>query len=440
MLIHAAAGGVGIAALQLARHLGAEVYATASPGKWDALRSWGLDDAHIASSRTLEFEPAFATATDGRGVDVVLDSLAREFVDASLRLLPRGGRFIEMGKTDIRDAAESRPTIRASATMRSTSWTPVRSGSRRCSAILVGLFEKGVLIPLPLATWDVRRAPEAFRFLSQARHIGKIVLTIPQPVDPSGTVLITGGTGALGRRWPATCHRAGRRHLLLVSRRGAEAPDVGERSRSWKAGRGRTGGGVRRRRPSRGRRGLAVRRPAADGSWCTRPGVLDDGMIGSLSPDRMGAVMRPKVDAAWNLHELTEDLDLSMFVLFSSVSGVMGSAGQGNYAAANTFLDALAVYRRGLGLPATSLAWGLWERVSAMTGDLDATDRERIARDGIIALSDELGLALFDAADAAGEALLLAVRLDVARLRDAPPLLRAWSAHRDGAPRQHPAG
>ena len=118
ILVHAAAGGVGMAAVQLARHLGAEVYGTASPGKWEALRALGLDEAHIASSRDLEFEERFRSASGGRGVDVVLDSLAGEFVDASLRLLPRGGRFLEMGKTDVRDpeqVAAEHPGVRYQA-------------------------------------------------------------------------------------------------------------------------------------------------------------------------------------------------------------------------------------------------------------------------------------------------------------------------------------
>ena len=422
VLIHAAAGGVGIAAVQVARYLGAEVFGTASPGKWETLRSWGLDDAHIASSRTLDFEAAFLAVTGGRGVDVVLDSLAREFVDASLRLLPRGGRFVEMGKTDIRDAgqvAADHPGVVYQ------DFDVMDAGFDRIQEMfqaLIGLFEDGVLTPLPFVTWDLRRAPEAFRYLSQARHVGKVVLSIPQTFDGAGTVLVTGASGALGGL--VARHlvvERGVRNLLLVSRRGVEAPGMADLVAELEG------------------LGAAVRVVACDVAdrdtladviasiEADRPlvgvvhtaGVVDDGVIGSLTPDRMDTVMRPKVDAAWNLHELTRDLNLSMFVMYSSVSGAMGSAGQGNYAAANTFLDALAVYRRGLGLPAVSLAWGLWERTSTMTADLGETDRERIARGGILALSDEVGLALFDAADAVGEALVVPMRLEMARLRNA---------------------
>ncbi|MEU9447030.1 polyketide synthase dehydratase domain-containing protein, partial [Streptomyces sp. NPDC048304] len=195
ILVHAAAGGVGMAATQLARHLGAEVFGTASTGKWGTLRAAGLDDRHIASSRDTDFEAAFLAVTDGRGMDVVLDSLAGEFVDASLRLLPRGGRFLEMGKTDIRDAevvGNEHPGVIYRAF---DLWDagPDRIGQMLND--LVQLFEAGALKPLPVTCWDVRRAPDAFRYLSQARHVGKVVLTVPVPLDPQGTVLVTGGTG-----------------------------------------------------------------------------------------------------------------------------------------------------------------------------------------------------------------------------------------------------
>ncbi len=229
LLIHAGAGGVGMAAVQLARHLGVEVFATASPGKWDTLASIGLDEAHIASSRSPEFKEHFLQATDGQGMDVVLDSLARELVDASLELLPRGGRFVEMGKTDIRDpqvVAEEHPVVAYQA------FDLMEAGAQRVQEMLVevlGLFERGTLELLPVRTWDVRRGPEAFRFLGQARHVGKIVLTLPPQIDAHGTVLITGGTGGLGAllaRHLVVEH--GVRSLLLVSRSGNDAEGAQE--------------------------------------------------------------------------------------------------------------------------------------------------------------------------------------------------------------------
>ncbi|MGE7391474.1 SDR family NAD(P)-dependent oxidoreductase, partial [Streptomyces sp. NPDC004126] len=178
VLVHATAGGVGMAAVQLIRHLGAEVFGTASEGKWDVLRELGLDEAHIASSRDASFEERFSAATGGEGVDVVLDCLAGELVDASLRLLPRGGRFLEMGKTDVRDpeeVARLHPGVTYQAFDMVEGAGPERIGEML--AELGRLFDAGVLQPLPVRAWDIRRAPEAFRFMSQAKHVGKIVLT-----------------------------------------------------------------------------------------------------------------------------------------------------------------------------------------------------------------------------------------------------------------------
>ncbi|MGV9853737.1 SDR family NAD(P)-dependent oxidoreductase, partial [Streptomyces sp. NPDC003442] len=227
LLVHSAAGGVGMAAVRLARAWGVEVFTTASDAKWDVLRGLGLDEAHIASSRTLEFEERFRAASGGRGVDVVLDSLAGEFVDASLRLLGEGGRFIEMGKTDVRSADE---VAAAHPGVMYRAFDLAEAGPERIGAMLaeiVALFEGGELEPLPTRVWDVRRAPEVFRFMSQARHVGKLVLSVPAALDPDGTVLITGAGGVLGglvARHLVAEH--GMRRLLLVSRRGRAAESL----------------------------------------------------------------------------------------------------------------------------------------------------------------------------------------------------------------------
>ncbi|MFF3445382.1 SDR family NAD(P)-dependent oxidoreductase [Streptosporangium sp. NPDC002721] len=422
VLVHAGAGGVGMAAIQLARHLGAEVFATASPAKWEVLRSLGLDDEHISSSRDLDFERYFLEGTQGRGVDVVLNSLAREFVDASLRLLPRGGRFVEMGKTDIRDAAaigEAYPGVGYAA------FDLIDSGPdhiRRMLEEMLDLFGRGVVRPLPVRSWDVRRAPEAFRFLSQAKHVGKIVLTMPQVFGASGTVLVTGGTGTLGglvARHLAGAH--GVRHLLLTSRRGREAEGVAELEAELAALGAEVTVAACDVADRAALAGLLAEIPAG------RPltgvvhtaGVLDDGLVQSLTPERVDAVLRPKVDAAWNLHELTRDLDLSAFVMYSSAAAVLDGAGQGSYAAANAFLDALAAHRRAHGLAGASLAWGFWNQRSGMTGHLADADVERMARSGLVGLSSEEGLALFDAAASIDEALLVPIHLDLAALRGA---------------------
>jgi acyl transferase domain-containing protein/NADPH:quinone reductase-like Zn-dependent oxidoreductase/acyl carrier protein len=420
VLVHAGTGGVGMAAVQLARYLGAEVYVTASPGKWSVLRQMGFDDAHIASSRSLEFRERFLDVTGGRGVDVVLDSLAGEFVDASLELLPNGGRFVEMGKADIRDPDE---TAREHPGVSYRAFDLFEADPDRIREMLGELhelFTADVLEPLPVTAWDVRHVREAFRFMSQARHTGKIVLSLPAPLDLSGTVLITGGTGALGAltaRHLVSKHGVG--HILLASRRGEEAEGAGELRAELES----LGADVSIAACDVSERdqlkvlleSVAVEHPLT--GVVHAAGVLDDGVIGSLTTERLDRVLSAKADAAWYLHELTEHMDLSIFVLFSSAAGVLGSPGQGNYAAANAFLDALASYRRAQGLTASSLAWGLWAQSSGMTGDLSEGDIARMARSGMRALASEEGMELFDIAVGDGEALMLPIPLEPAALR-----------------------
>ena len=419
VLVHAGAGGVGMAAVQLARHLGAEVFATASPAKWDALRALGLDDAHLASSRTLDFESRFLAATGGEGMDVVLNSLAGDFVDASLRLLPRGGRFLELGKTDVRDPEQvdlEYPDVRY---VSHVDPAPERIGEI-LTEVLALLGDGGPLRPLPVRAWDVRRAPEAFRHMSQARHTGKLVLTVPRGLDTDGTVLITGGTGTLGGLVARHLVRErGVRHLVLAGRRGPDAPGAAALAEEL------TGLGAQVRvvacdaadRPALAALLAGIPAEAPLTAVVHAAGVLDDGVLGSLGPDQLEKVLRPKIDAATNLHELTAGADLAAFVLFSSMTGVFGNPGQANYAAANTYLDALAAHRSAAGLPATSLAWGFWEQASGMTGHLGADTVGRMTRLGVRPLATGQALALLEAAIARDEPLLLPTQLDLAALR-----------------------
>ena len=230
VLIHSAAGGVGMAAVGIAHHLGLEVFATADPAKHDVLVAMGVAPDHIASSRTTEFEEGFLATTGGEGVDVVLNSLVGELVDASLRLLGDGGRFVEMGKSDIRDAGvvgAGYRGVRYEAFDLLPAAGPERLG--RILAECVGLLAEGVLARLPVMVRDLRQAPEMFRFMSQGKHIGKIVLRVPGGLAGNGTVLITGGTGTLGGLLARhLVDRHGVRHLTLVSRRGTAAPGARE--------------------------------------------------------------------------------------------------------------------------------------------------------------------------------------------------------------------
>ncbi|MFD0822386.1 MDR/SDR family oxidoreductase, partial [Micromonospora zhanjiangensis] len=421
LLIHAATGGVGMAATQLARHWGLEVYGTASPAKWDTLQAMGYPGTHIASSRTLDFEHAFAG-----GVDVVLNSLAGDYVNASLRLLGDGGRFIEMGKTDIRDAEEvaaAHPGVRYAA------FDVMDPGPDYVQSMLRDLLElarQGVVTPLRTTAFDIRQAPAAFRYLSQARHTGKVVLTLPAPVDTGGTALITGATGTLGghvARHLVTRH--GVRHLLLVSRQGpahpsaaaltAELESLGARVTLAAADTG-DAGALRRLLD-----GIDPGHPLA--TVVHTAGALADATVDRLTGDLIDTALRPKADSVDHLDRLTRDDPVRHFVVFSSAAGTMGTAGQGAYAAANAYLDAVAQQRRARGLPATSIAWGLWADASGMTGHLSDTDRQRMGRGGFLPLGTEQGLDLFDAAITADRAAVLAARTDMQALREHAPAL-----------------
>lgn len=423
VLIHAGTGGVGMAAVQLARQWGVEVFVTASRGKWDTLRAMGFDDDHIGDSRTCEFEEKFLAVTEGRGVDVVLDSLAGEFVDASLRLLVRGGRFLEMGKTDIRDAQEiaaNYPGVQYRA------FDLSEAGPAHMQEMLAEvreLFDTRELHRLPVTTWDVRCAPAAFRFMSQARHIGKVVLTMPSALADrlaDGTVVITGATGAVGGVLARHLVGAyGVRHLVLASRRGDRAEGAAELAADLTEAGAKVqvvACDVADRAAVAGLFAQLSREYPPVRGVIHAAGVLDDAVITSLTPDRIDTVLRAKVDAAWNLHQATSDLDLSMFALCSSIAATVGSPGQGNYSAANAFLDGLAAHRQAAGLAGISLAWGLWEQPGGMTAHLSSRDLARMSRSGLAPMSPAEAVELFDAALAIDHPLAVATLLDRAAL------------------------
>ncbi|MEU9099689.1 amino acid adenylation domain-containing protein [Streptomyces sp. NPDC048361] len=449
VLIHAAAGGVGMAAVQLAQLHGAEVYGTASEPKWPALRQLSLNDAHMASSRDLGFVEHFGRS-DGDGgergdgdanprgrFDVVLNSLATEFIDASLALLGDGGRFLEMGKIDVREQAaidRSHPGVTY------TVYNLPEAGPDLIQRMLVSiaeLFGRGKLVPLPLRAFPMTHTSDGLRFIAQARHVGKVVLVPARQrhfVGANGAVLVTGGAGDLGRRvagWLADTH--GVRDLVLTSRRGMDTPGA-EALVAEFAERGVTvivmacDAGVRDEvaavmalfgdeRPLRGVVHAA--------------GVLDDGALTDLTPERFDAVFVPKVDGAWHLHELTRDMELDFFLMFSSIASVMGAPGQGNYAAANAFLDVLAHLRRAKGLPATSVAFGPWEG-AGMAAGLSEFDRARFAQLGLDRLAPDEGLELVELAVKSGRALTMSAALDLNRVQHyyesrggIPPLFRS---------------
>ena len=370
VLIHAAAGGVGMAAVQLALRARAEVFATAgSPAKRELLQSMGV--AHVFDSRSVRFAAEIREITGDAGVDVVLNSLAGDFIPASFSVLAQGGCFLELGKRDIWSAEQAtrmRPDAR---------YVPYDLGAEAHAdpAMLAALMNEliaalgaGELRPLPVRVFDFSEAQDALRFMAQARHTGKLVLRAPDTGTPAplvrsdATYLITGGLGALGVRTARWLVDAGARHLVLLGRHapGAEAAAVIQECEQ-------RGARVTVRTADVGELGpmqelfAEMRRtmPPLRGV-IHAAGALADGVLLQQDWTRWQSALRGKAHGARVLHELTLNSGLDFFVLYSAAGLLLGAAGQGPYAAANAELDAIAHARRARGLPALSVAWGMW--------------------------------------------------------------------------------
>ena len=383
VLIHAGAGGVGLAAIQLARTTGAEVFATASVAKHSFLRSLGV--AHVFDSRETRFGDEILQATNGEGVHVVLNSLTSEgFIEASLSCLGPGGRFVEIGKRGIwseREMSAPRPDVAYSIVDVDEL---KRTDPDRAGASLAGILDRlaaGELAPLPHTVWPLCELESAMDAMRGARHTGKNVLRMPPlargGLRPDRTYLVTGGLGGIGcavARWLAD---QGAGAIVLNGRRDPD-PEAGKVIREL-----REAGADVRVEIADVTDFAAVDAMLARIDQTPRPlggvihsvGVLSDGVIENQTWDRFEQVLWPKVLGAWHLHQATRTRALDLFVLFSSGIGVVGNAGQSNHAAANAFLDQLAAHRRGLGLAGQAIAWGAWSGIGEA-----AEQRERIKR------------------------------------------------------------
>jgi len=405
VLVHAASGGVGLAAAQLIKWAGAEIFATASHGKWEFLKSYGI--SHIMDSRSLDFVDEVMSLTNGKGVDIVFNSLAGDFIPKSLSVLGDQGRFLEIGKSGIWDAEQVKK-IR-----HDISYFPFDLGdvAHNDPAFFQSLFKKlmegfskGFLKPLPQKRFPIKDSISAFRYMAQAKHIGKIVIHLNGNQNrqnqkdngllrPESTFLITGGLGALGLRvadWLAAQNAA---HLVLLGR---SEPSSDAHRIIQKIEENGTKVHVVQADVSNKQAFLKVLQKIKNTMPALRgiihaAGVLDDGVLIQQSWDRFVNVMRPKIEGTWNLHILTKDLPLDFFVLFSSISSFWGSPGQGNYATANAFLDGLANLRRAKRLPCISINWGSWAE-TGMAADLDDRTKRTKSSRGLGAIDPERGL------------------------------------------------
>jgi acyl transferase domain-containing protein/acyl carrier protein len=407
VLIHAATGGVGQAAIQVARARGAIVLATASGPKQRVLREQGVE--WIFGSRTPEFSAAVLAATGGRGVDVVLNCLTGDLIRAGLDCTARGGRFVEIGKAGVwppDQVAAHRPDVQYFPFDLADVARVEPGYIKQQLDRVAGELAAGTLQPIRTHAFPAAAVTDAFRLVSRARHVGKVAIVMPRVGAREGVSVITGGFGALGRSLCGHLHANGVRRIALIAR--AE-PDT-ERQEFLAA---LTRDGIDARAfvadvANSEQVAAVLAQVAADfaapiTAIYHTAGELADGIIAQQTPAAFARVAGAKLAGAWNLHRHTRGLDLDRFVLFSSVAALIGTPGQSNYAAANAGLDALAAHRRAEGLPALSVNWGPWGG-SGMATRLAEADRARMASAGIGLLEEgpawQAMLALFDRGDA----------------------------------------
>ncbi|MFI6515253.1 SDR family NAD(P)-dependent oxidoreductase [Spirillospora sp. NPDC050679] len=423
VLVHGAAGGVGLAAVQYAHRRGATVIATAgSEIKREYLRALGV--RHVLDSRSLDFAPRTLELTGGRGVDVVLNSLAGQAVDRSLDLLAPGGRFLELGKRDI---YENKPLLLrpfrnniAFFGIDLTALVASPAQGRRLAEGFARDLHAGHYRPLPHSVYPAARVAEAFNLMQHSHHIGKVVVsfepgdrvpvrTAPPPprLDAAGTYLVTGGLGGFGAataRWLAD---RGARHLALVSRRGADAAEATDLLADLeRLGATATAHAADVTDPA----AMAAVLERIDASGHRLAGVvhaamvLDDQSLTELTGDRVRAVLAPKIAGAAVLDALTRHRDLDQFVLYSSYAARVGNIGQASYSAGNLYLEALTRSRRRAGAPGLAVAWGHIADAGyvARTGLSKTLSRNGIAPVGAGPALTAMGAALAEGAEVAG--------------------------------------
>ena len=431
ILIHGGAGGVGLAAIQIAQHIGAEIFATAgSDEKREVLRLLGVQ--HVLDSRSLVFADQIMTLTGGEGVDVVLNSLAGEAMMRSVGTLRPFGRFLELGKRDFYE--NSRLGLRPFRN--NISYFGIDADQLmqarpdltcRVFAEVMQLLQQGVLQPLPYRAFPAQQIEEAFRYMQQAKQIGKILVTFPEGVpapqtqalrddlhlDPQAAYVIAGGTSGLGfatARWMVT---KGARKLLLISRSGKLADDALQaEARYWQDSLnvqvitehcditdmnavsslfGR----------------LAAEKHNIKGIVHSAM-VIADGLIANQDKQRFQQALAPKIAGAWNLHCASSSLPLDFFVVYSSATTLLGNPGQANYVAGNTFLESLVGLRRAQGLPACYMAWGPLDDVGFLARNTETKEaiQSRIGGSSISSVQAMSALERVILDGAAGEALL----------------------------------
>jgi phthiocerol/phenolphthiocerol synthesis type-I polyketide synthase C len=450
VLIHAGAGGVGLAAAKIALAKGARVIATASsPEKHAFLHAWGVE--HVLGSRSLDFAEGVVAITGGRGVDVVLNSLSGDFIPRSMDVLAPYGRFIELGKRDIyEDRRVGLKAFRHNIAYFAVDLAALIEDKREYAAAMfrevMEQVAAGTWAALPVQVFPVNEAVEAFQFMAQGRHIGKLALACEElaglqalPVKTAGeqplfrrdaTYLLTGGLGGVGAAVAEWMAEQGAGHMVLVSRR-ATGPAEEET-----LGRVRARGAMVEHHRTDLLDAAAVMRlmhtihetlPPLRGVFHAAA-VIDDALVDNMSPERFDAVFAPKIRGTWNLHQATLDLPLDCFVMFSSFASVFPQPGHGSYAAANSFMDAFAGYRRSLGLAGSSINWAGWLGLGLARETGTSRTIEAYEGEGFGSFQKDEALSLLGNALRANPVQVLAVSIAPEKLvvvhESVPPLFR----------------
>ncbi|KAH6888171.1 putative polyketide synthase, partial [Thelonectria olida] len=413
VLIHAAAGGVGQAAIMLCKFYGAEVFVTVGTKekKDHIMNTYGIPDDHIFSSRNLTFADGIRRVTGGKGVDVVLNCLSGDALKASWSIIAPFGRFVEIGKKDIEDNTRlgMAPFIR-NVTLASVDLTVIfrqrkALGAQLLSDVMALLRQGNIGQVSPITKFSFSKTEEAFRYMQAGKHMGKIVL-VPQPddivpvapraktgyrLDPESTYVIAGGFGGLGRSLARRMVSQGAKNLIILSRSGATSEDakklVGELQDAGvqvdAMACDLTNGAALKERMDEALKRLPPIRGVIQAAM-----VLEDRIFANMSHEVFTKVIRPKVHGSWNLHESTLDQPLDFFIMLASAAGMVGDTSQGNYAAANAFQDALAHHRAARSLPAAVIDLGMIKSVGYVAENEGAAERN-LARWGFLQIEEE---------------------------------------------------
>ncbi len=373
VLIHNAGGGVGLAALMIARKIGARIIATAgSPQKRRFIASLGVEA--VFNSRSKDFASHIMALTGNAGVHIVLNALTGDALAQSIRCLASSGRFLELGKREIVEPVVIDGSYYLIDLERYSQEWP-----RACGAMLediVNDIDAGILPLLPIQTFPLRNVVEAFHFMEKARHVGKIVLTRdeklePIAFDPQASYLITGGLGGLGLLFAQFLAKQGARHIVLMGRRPASAQaerEIAAINTQLKSAQIKVEIGDVAKREDVARIFNRIRGSGHELKGILHcAGTLDDGVMLQQNSEKYRRVFAAKINGTIYLHQLSQGFSLDFFFMFSSVAAVLGMPGQSNHSAANAFLDNFAHYRRSLGLPASSINWGAWADKGAVT-------------------------------------------------------------------------